>query len=135
MGKVSGLGMSVTVDDAAGDGKAISNDVTSINFGTPRGVQDVTGLDKSAIERILLLADGNVSLTGVFNASAGMSHDVFKTVATSDATRTVVIGLPGAVTLTMEMVFAEYSLSRAQDGSLTWSASGQLANGTAPAWA
>jgi hypothetical protein len=137
--KVSGLTTSVTVDNAAGTGQNISNDITSIDVSTPRGMQDITGLDKSAIERLLLLADGTVTLNGVFNTATNMSHDVFKTVPTQSgtgtgSTRTVVIVYPGPATLTMECVLTDYSLSRAQDGSLTWSVPGSVANGTAPAW-
>jgi len=47
---------------------------------TPRAVQDVTGVDKSAIERLLLLADFSITLNGVYNNAAGKSHAVFKTV-------------------------------------------------------
>ena len=140
MTKASGITTSVTVDDAAGAGKNISNDITSFDVSTPRGTQDITGLDKSAVERILLLADGSITMNGVFNAStADMSHDVFKTVPTQSgtgtgATRTVVIVYPGSKTLTMELVLTDYQLSRAADGSLTWSVPGSIANGTAPTW-
>lgn len=133
MAKESGIGMTVTVDDSAGAGQAITNDITSISFATPRGMQDITGLDKSGIERLLLLADGTVSITGVFNDAANMSHAVFKTVPTTSVSRTVVIVHSGQ-TLTMEMMFSDYSLNRAQDGSLTYTATGSLSNGTAPAW-
>lgn len=139
MAKTSGLTTSVTIDDAAGTGRDISNDITSINVSTPRGEQDITGLDKSAVERILLLADGSVSITGVFNSASNKSHDVFKTVPTQSgtgtgATRTVVIVYPGTITLTMEMIFTDYAINRAQDGSLTFTVPGSLANGTAPTW-
>lgn len=140
MTKASGLTTSVTVDDAAGTGKDISNDITSFNVSTPRGVQDITGLDKSAVERILLRADGNITMNGVYNAStADKSHDVFKTVPTQSgtgtgATRTVVIVYPGTKTLTMECVLTDYQVSFGADGSLTWSVPGQIANGTAPTW-
>ena len=133
MAKVSGITSSITVDDSGGVGRDISDNVTNLSFATPRGSQDVTGLDVSAMERLLLLADGNVTINGVFDAATNMSHDVFKTVATSNATRTVVI-VTGGATLTMEMIFTDYSLSRGNDGSLTWTATGSLANGTAPAW-
>lgn len=133
MAKESGIGMTVTVDDSAGAGQAITNDITSISFATPRGMQDITGLDKSGIERLLLLADGTVSITGVFNDAANMSHAVFKTVPTTSVSRTVVIVHSGQ-TLTMEMMFSDYSLNRAQDGSLTYTATGSLSNGTAPTW-
>lgn len=136
MAKVSGLTFLVNIDDSGGVARDLSNDITSFDFDTPRGVQDVTGLDKSAIERLLLLADGTCTINGVVNTAANKQHDVFKTVSTQAGTitRTVVFGLSTGGTVTMEMVFNSYKWSRGQDGSLTWSASGQLANGTAPAW-
>ncbi len=133
MAKESGLGMTVTVDNAAGSGQAISNDVTNLEFGTPRTVQDVTGVDKSANERLLLLADFTITLNGVFNDASNQSHDVFKTVPSSSATRTVVLVHSGQ-TMTAECIFTDYALTRAATGELTWSAPGSLANGTAPAW-
>lgn len=139
MAKVSGLTTSVTVDDAAGAGQDLSNDILSFNVSTPRGVQDITGLDKSAVERLLLRADGTISMNGVFNSATSKSHDVFKTVPTQSgtgtgSTRTVVIVYPGPKTLTMECVLTDYQLSMGADGSLTWTVPGSLANGTAPAW-
>lgn len=139
MAKVSGLTTSVTVDDAAGSGNDISNDILSFNVSTPRGVADITGLDKSAVERILLRADGTVSLNGVFNSASNKSHDTFKTVSTQSgtgtgSTRTVVIVYPGPKTLTLECVLTDYQISFGADGQLTWTVPGSLANGTAPAW-
>ena len=131
MAKSTGITTSLTIDNAAGAGQDISNDVTSVTTNTPRGLQDVTGLDKAAMERLLLLSDGTITVNGVHNSA--LSHTVFSTLHSSDATRTVVIGYPSA-TLTMEMVISEYSLNRAQDGSLTYTANLSLANGTAPAW-
>lgn len=139
MAKVSGLTTSLTVDDAAGTGRDISNDVTSFNFNTPRGVQDITGLDKSAMERLLLRADGTFTINGVFNSASNASHDVFKTVPTQSgsgtgSTRTLVAVFPGTKTMTAELVLTDYSVSMGDDGSLTWSVPGSLANGTAPTW-
>ena len=130
--------MSVTVDNAAGAGKDISNDVTNLGIKTPRGIQDITGLDKAGIERLLLLADGEVTFNGVFNPATDKSHDVFKTVPTqagtgTGSTRTVVI-VVGGKTLTLEVVFTDYALTRGADGSFTWSVPGSLADGVAPAW-
>ena len=84
MAKESGLGMTVAIDDSGGSARTISNDITSIDWATPREEQDITGLDKSARERLLLLADFTVSISGVFNDASNMSHDVFKTVPSSD---------------------------------------------------
>lgn len=139
MAKVSGLTTSVTIDDASGTGRDISNDILSFNVSTPRGTQDITGLDKSAVERILLLADGTISLTVAFNTASNRAHDVFKTVPTQSgtgtgSTRTVVIVYPGTITLTLEVVFTSYDPARGADGSLIFSVNGELANGTAPTW-
>ena len=134
MAKESGMVMTVSVDDSGGVVRDISNDITSMEFSTPRGVQDITGLDKSAIERLLVLADGAVTMTGVFNDAVNKSHDVFKTVPSSSVIRTVTILVSGQ-TLAMEMFFSDYALSRAASGELTWTATGALGNGSVPTWA
>lgn len=135
MAKESGMGMTLTVEDVVPTARDISNDVTSMSFGTPRGVQDVTGLDVSAMERLLLLADGTISISGVFNDLAAMSHVVFSNVPKADnVSRAVVITISGK-TLTMEILFADYSFSRGADGSMVWTATGNLADGVAPVWA
>jgi hypothetical protein len=137
MAKESGLGLSCTVDDSAGTGRDISNDITGgITISTPSGVQDVTGLDKSAMERLLLLADAVITLNGTFNDAANMSHAVFKdyrTILAGQVGRTVAFAHSGQ-TLSLELVFTDYQLNRAADGSLTWTAPGQLADGTVPTW-
>lgn len=135
MSKESGLGWSTcSVDNSAGAVKAIINDVTELEFATPRAVQDVTGIDKSAFERLLLLADFSVDLKGVFNDAADASHDVFKTVPSTSVARTVTLTVSGQ-TLANETLFTDYAFSRGSDGSLTWSAPGVLANGSVPTWA
>ncbi|MFC5834658.1 hypothetical protein [Nonomuraea insulae] len=107
--------------------------MTNFEFATPRAVQDVTGIDKSAMERLLLLADFSITLNGVFNDEADKSHDVFKTVPSTSAARTTTITVSGQ-TLAPEVLYTDYSLERGDDGSLTWSAPGVLANGTVPEW-
>lgn len=135
MPKQSGITMAVAVDDSAGVARTITNDVTSVTFATPRGVQDVTGLDKSAIERLLLLADGTVTLNGVYNTAATTgSHTVLKTISSTSVNRTVTLTPLGGSALAMEMIGTNYSLSRAQDGSLTFTAEFSLADGAVPTW-
>ena len=135
MAKETGLGWTtLSVDDSGGSARAIVNDVTNLNFSTPRGVQDVTGVDKSAMERLLLLADFQVQLNGVFNDAANVSHDVFKTVPSTSVARTVTLTVSGQ-TLPNEALFSDYALTRAADGSLTWSTTGELSDGTVPTWA
>ena len=134
MAKESGLGWTtLSVDDSSGSVCAIKNDVTNFQFATPRAVQDVTGVDKSAIERLLLLADFSITLNGVFNDAASASHAVFKTVPSTSVARTVSLAVSGQ-TLANECLFTDYNLTRGQDGALTWSAPGVLADGTVPTW-
>ena len=95
MAKESGLGMSVIIDDSGGSARTISNDITSIDIATPREEQDITGLDKSARERLLLLADFTVAIAGVFNDASNMSHDVFKTVPSTSVARTTTTAISG----------------------------------------
>lgn len=134
MAKESGIGWSLAVDDSAGTPRTITNDVTNLTINTPRAEQDITGLDKSAHERLLLLADMSEALNGVFNDASNMSHAVFKTVPSTSVARTVTNGISGQ-TLAGELLFTDYAMTRAADGSFTWSAPGVLADGTVPTWA
>jgi len=135
MAKENGLGMAtLSVDDGAGSLQAIKNDITNFGLATPRGVQDTTGVDKSAMERLLLLADASIDLNGVFNDTTTTgAHQVFKTVSSTSTVRTVSIDVSGQ-TLSMEMLFTDYNLTRAQSGELTFSAPGVLATGVVPTW-
>ena len=99
MSKTSGLGGAIIVQDSSAEANTITNDVTNYQFSTPRAVQDTTGVDKSANERLLLLADYSVTLNGVFNsATANMSHDTFKTISSTSVNRTVEIDPIGTTT-------------------------------------
>lgn len=135
MAKEPGFPMTVNVDDSGGTPRDISNDINSLNFSTPRGVQDITGVNKSAIERQLLLADFSVTLSlAAFNDAANMSHTVFKTVSSSSVARTTSIALSGQ-TLACEVLFTDYQLARGADGSITSTVPGVLSDGTVPTWA
>lgn len=134
MAKESGLGWTTcSVDTSAGAAKAIKNDVTSLQFATPRGVQDVTGIDKSAYERILLLADFSITLNCVFNDAADQMHDVFKTVSSTSVARTTTLTVSGQ-TLANEVLYTDYPLNRADGGELTAAIPGVLADGVVPTW-
>lgn len=137
MSKVSGLGALVSVADAGGTARAISNDVTDFTLNTPRAVDDITGVDKSAHERLLLLADVSVSLKGVFNSAANMSHAVFSTVPSTAVERAVSIAPTADNTtpiLDFNALFSSYDLTRAADGKLNWAAKGDLSDGALPVW-
>lgn len=126
MAKSSGLTTAVTVAS-----NVISNDVTSITLDTPYGVQEITGLDKSAVERLILRADATGTMNGVFNTAASMSHATFKT----PGSKTVVIAYASAAaTATFTAIFSNYAVNLDEDGSLTWSVNFALSSGTAVAW-
>ena len=97
MAKESGIGMSIAVDDSGGSVRTISNDITSFDLSTPRNIQIVTGIDKSAEERLQLLADFTITLNGVFNDASNVAHAVFSTVPSSSVARTVTITVSGTV--------------------------------------
>lgn len=134
MAKSSGLGWTtLSVDDSSNVQRDIRNDLTAVDFKTPRAVQDITGIDKFAIERLLLLADFSVTLTGVFNPAANMSHDVFKTVPSTSVGRLVSMTVNGK-SLNNTVLFTDYPLTRAANGDLTFKVTGDLSNGAVPTW-
>jgi hypothetical protein len=136
MAKQNGLGWTTfSVDDSAGTARDLRNDTTNLDWTMPRGVQDITGIDKSAIERLLLLADFSGTFNGVFNPTATTSsHAVLKTVSSTSSNRTVSIAI-AAQTLANECIITDYGLTRAQSGEFTWSAPFSLSDGTVPTWA
>ena len=133
--KSSGLGATVTCDNASGTPTVISNDVTNFAFSTPRGVQDITGVDKSAHERLLLLSDYSATLNGVVNPTG--SHLVFNTVPASPAvSRNLKIQpIAGATPfLSCLCLLTDYTVTRAAAGELTFAVPAVLADGTVPTW-
>ena len=134
MAKENGLAITtLSVDDSAGTARDIRNDITNFQFSTPRALQEVTGVDKSAVERLPNLADFSITCNGVFNDAANLSHSVFKTVSSTSVARTVSLSISGQ-TLANECVFSDYNLTRAAGGELTWTAPGSLSDGTVPTW-
>lgn len=134
MPKQSGLAWpTYNIDDSGGTPRDIRNDITNFSMATPRGVQDVTGIDKSANERLLLLADASTTLNGVFNPTANASHTVFRTVPSTSVARTTSTAI-ASQTLAMELLYTDYNLTRGTDGAFTWTAPGVLADGTVPTW-
>lgn len=137
MAKSSGITSTVSVDDSGGTLRDISTSVLSFEISTPRGQVDITGMDKSGIERLLLLADGQVTLSMQYDPTATTGqHTVFRTMSSTSATRTVTIVLNSSptATLSMEMICPEYTVSRGQDGNATASATLLLQSGTVPTW-
>ena len=135
MAKQSGLGDYFAVDDSSGSLREISLDVVSLTTNTGRALQDVTGIDKSGMERLQLLGDGSFSVSGVFDAASNMEHAVFANMSNT-RTATYCIGGNSASNprLTMEMLISAYNVDRAATGELTWSAELSLQSGTVPTW-
>lgn len=124
--------------DASSVLQTITNDVTDYNFAMPMAVQDVTGVDKFSHERLLLLGDFTVTLKGVTNYAANMSHAVFSTISSTRVNRAVEIDPIGTTTgnpkLTNNCVLTDYQFTRANTGADTWQVPGSLADGATVTW-
>ena len=133
MAKESGLGWTtLSADDSGGTPRDIRDDVTNFQFAMPQAVQDVTGVDKYAYERLGLLADFSASLSFVFDDAVNKVHDVFSD-ANTGVSRTLTFAHSGQ-TLTNECLATDYALTRGQDGAFTGTVPLVLSNGTLPAW-
>ncbi len=135
MAKVNGLAWStLQIADASGTLRDIRTDITNLTFSTPRGVQDITGIDKSAKEALLLLADFSITVNGVFDPASNQEHDVFKTVSSTSVNRAVNNTTNGKNLNLTGVLFTDYQITRPQTGELTYSAPGVLADGAVPTW-
>lgn len=134
MAKVTGLAWTtLSMDDASNVQRDIRTDITNLTLATPRGVQDITGIDKSAFERLLLLADFSSTLNGVFDPAANQAHDVFKTVPSTSVNRLLTIVTNGK-TLAPTVLCTDYTITRAAAGELTYAVPASLSNGVVPTW-
>ncbi len=132
MAKETGLGWSeFNVDNAAGSAQDIRNDITNFEFSTPYNLQEVTGIDKSAMERLSLLADCTGTMNGVFNPAANRAHAVLSGDLRVIRTIDLVVSTKA---LSTECLISDYALTRAASGEFTWSAPYSLADGTVPTW-
>src|SRR5215216_1327785 len=114
MAKQSGLGdhLSVAGYDLSGDIGALG----SIHGGVA-GTQDVTGIDKSAHERIGLLRDGGIDYSAFFNDDAGRAHPRLSPLPTADQIVTYhrggSLGSPAASMVAKQV---SYDPTRGNDG-------------------
>jgi hypothetical protein len=117
-------------------GVDLSGDVGSIEkIASPCAVLDVTGIDKSAHERIGGLRDGSIDFMAFFNTAAGAAHATLAPLPTTNVTvqylRGVGTGLPSA-TLVAKQV--SYDGTRGTDGSFTFKISAVGADGSGLVW-
>lgn len=130
MSKASGLGDALYV--GAVD---LSGDTSSL--GTVGGgpvTLDVTGINKSAMERIGGKRDGRIEWTSYFNPSASQAHPTLSTLPTTDVhvmyCRGTALGNPAASLVSKQI---NYDGNRADDGAFTFSLQ-TAANGFGLEW-
>ena len=132
MAKSSGLGQALYVG-----GYDLSGDIGSISGA--RGswtLLDVTGIDKSAPERIGGLRDGSIAFAAWYNVTAGQAHPVLKALPTAD-TQVMWVDAGAAIGSQAAAIVGkqiDYAGARAQDGSLAMSVDVQGSDGTGLSW-
>ncbi len=132
MAKETGLGQTtLSVDDDSGTPRDIRNDVTNWDFSTPMNLQETTGVDKYAMERLGLLKDFTGNLNGVFNPAANRAHAVL---SGNLRTPRTVLHVISAQSMTNEVLFSDYAVTRAAGGEMTYQAPFSLQDGTEPDW-
>jgi hypothetical protein len=137
MPKLTGLSGTLQVSDGT-TLQNIGTDITNYTFTTPRGLEDTTGMNKFANERLLLLTDFTVTLNGIFDNGANLSHSVFSTVTSSSVARTVSIAPTPTTTtpiITVNCLITDYQITRTNTAELTWQVPASLADGVVPTWA
>lgn len=122
MAKASGLGAALLIG-----GVNLSGDIQQVdNISCPVNALDVTGIDKSAHERILGLRDGAISMTTFFNTATGRAHPTLKTLPTSDVVVSYLhrqtLGEPAANLVAKQI---NYDGSRAADAGFTFQVQAQ----------
>lgn len=130
MTKSSGLGARCYVA-----GNNLSGDVGSLSrIGGGPAPREVTGIDKSAYERIGGLRDGGIDYQAWFNPATGAAHEVLSALPRTDQLVTychrATIGSPAACCVAKQI---GYDPTRAADGSLTIAVQSQ-ANGYGLEW-
>lgn len=130
MPKQNGLGDQLYVA-----GYNLSGDIGSLGkIGGGPALLDVTGIDKSANERIGGLRDGGIDFTAFFNPSAGQEHVRLSTLPYADVVvsylRGQAVGNPGAALIAKQ---TNYDGKRGNDGAFTFDTSA-VANGFGLEW-
>ena len=117
MSKQSGLGARFFVA-----GYNLSGDIGSLSrIGGGPALLEVTGIDKSAVERIGGVIDGAIEFQAWFNPAADQAHDRFSLLPSSDQIATychgTTLGNPAASLVYKQVT---YDGNRAQDGGFTF---------------
>lgn len=128
MTKTNGLGDRLFVS-----GVELSGDTQSYLAGGGHAVLDVTGIDRSAMERIGGVRDGRITWSSYFNPAR--AHPVLKTLPTADVPLTLLrssaLGAPAAVLVAKQI---GYDGTRGADGAFTFALEAQTTGGDGLAW-
>lgn len=130
MAKQSGLGDGLFVN-----GYDLSGDIQQVNnIGSPRAVIDVTGINKSAYERIYGVRDGVIEMTTHFNTATGQQFPTLKAVPDTDShflfRHGSTLGNPAAALVSKRVNF---DMTRGNEGGVTF-AVGAQSNGYGLDW-
>lgn len=130
MAKGTGLGARLLVG-----GYDISGDISALDrIGGGPTALPLTGIDKSAYERIGGVRDGAMAATSYMNDAAGQAFTILKTLPTADTMASYCHrSTIGEVAASINAKQANYDGTRGKDGSLTF-ASEFLANGYGLEW-
>lgn len=127
MAKDSGMGARLYVT-----GVDLSGDTATVQIGEPAGTKAVTGIDKSAIERRLLLGDGSIGYGAHWNPTG--AHVTLSALPRTDQPMTyvdkAVVGRPAASIIGKQL---NYDGTRAADGGMDFTVMAQ-ANGYGLEW-
>lgn len=130
MTKQSGLGDNLYVAqfDLSGDAGALSR------IATPRAALPVTGINKSAMERIYGRRDGALAFTTFFNDASGAAHPALSILPTTNRVLTYCRGTSaGAPAASMVAKQLGYDGEEGDDGSLSFAVEAE-ANGFGLEW-
>lgn len=130
MAKTSGLGsaLAVGIYDLSGDTGSLSAIETS------RDTLDVTGIDKSAMERILGRKDGSIAWSSFWNTAAGQAHPALSALPRTDIMASYLhSGVVGGAAASMIAKQITYGPALESKGGLT-AGINALANGYGLEW-
>lgn len=130
MAKSSGLGSGLVVGSFD-----ISGDIGSLStIDSSRAMLDVTGIDKSAFERVQGRKDGAISFQSFWNTAAGQAHLTLSALPTADVMVTYLHGSTvGEVAASMIAKQLNYAPTFGADGSLV-ADTNTIANGFGLEW-
>lgn len=129
MSKQTGLGDALYIA-----GYDLSGDIGSVTLGGGPSLLEVTGIDKSAFERIGGVRDGRIDYTAFFNTAVGRAHARLSPLPTADLIISYFRGTAlGGASANLVAKQLNYDGTRADDGAFTFAGQNQ-GNGYGLEW-